>query len=288
VLTPESSTQPRPGAVWIFDAQNLLHRYHHATPVQVNGAGQQVHAVRGLAALVTRVREQHGPKCMAAVFDAGHSGRAEILPEYKAGRSPPSLELTAQIEMACEHLPAKRIGLDTIRVEGFEADDVIAVLALSARAGGDRVYIVTGDKDLLALVSDEQPEIAVYNRVAGKSGEGWRLYREADVRAKFGVAPNRVHDLLALTGDDADGIPGVGGVGPKTAAELLTQYGNLETLLSVISTVRRASIREALRASVDQIRLARRVLEFTPVPPARILESINASPSHAAPAPRHP
>lgn len=274
--------------MWLFDAPNLLHRYHHAAPAQVNSAGQQVHAVRGLAALVTRVREQHGPRCMAAVFDAGHSGRSDLLESYKSGRAETAPELAVQIQMAHEHLPAKRIGLDTIRVEGFEADDVIAVLALSARAVGDRVYIVTGDKDLFALISDDQPEIAVYNRVAGRSGEGWRLYQETDVQARFGVRPNRVLDLLALTGDDSDNIPGVPGIGPKTAAELLAQYGDLETMLSLISTVRRPAVRESLRAHVDQIRLARRVLAFAPVPPARIVESIRHAPSRPASPPPHP
>lgn len=281
--------QPAGGAVWLMDAQNLLHRYHHAAPVRVNSRGQQVHAVQGLAHLATRIREQHEPKAIGVVFDAGHSGREALLPEYKAGRAPPPAELVTQIEMAHEFLPAKGIGVSTIRVDGYEADDVIAEMTLRARAAGDRVYLVTSDKDLMALISDDTPEIAVFNRATGKGAEGWRLYQETDAEKRLGVRPNRILDLLALTGDDADNIPGVPGIGPKTAAELLKQYGALDVLLSVISTVARKLVREALREHAEQIRLARRVLEFVRVPPTAIMESIRHAPTpRPALAPSYP
>lgn len=252
---------PQLGAMWLLDANNLLHRYHHAAPVQLQ-AGRQVHAVRGLAALATRLRQKHRPTGIAAVFDAGHSGRADILPTYKVGRSPTPPELTEQIDMARTYLP--RFGCDTIRVEGFEADDVIATLTASIRQAGSTVYLVTGDKDLHALISDDTPRCAVFNRPPGTD---WRLYEAAAVVERFGIAPHQLLDLLALTGDDSDGIPGVPGIGLKTAADLVRAYGSLEQLLGLISTIRRETLRLKLREHVETARLARRLLEPVVVPP---------------------
>jgi len=250
------------GAMWMLDAHNLLHRYHHAAPVQLHG-GRQVHAVRGLAALVTRLRRQYQPAGVAVVFDAGDSGRGIILPGYKAGRSPTPPELLEQIEMARTYLP--RFGCDTIMAEGFEADDVIATLATSAMAAGHNVVIVTGDKDLHALIRDERPCCAVFNKIAGRD-QDWRFYEETAVVERFGVGPRQLLDLLALTGDDSDGIPGVPGVGRKTAAELIQSYGSLEQLIGLISTVKREGLRLKLREHVEAARFARRLLEPVTVP----------------------
>lgn len=275
-----TTPQPQGGAVWLLDAHNLLHRYFHAMPVEWH-AGRQVHAVRGLRGLLVRIREQHGPKAIGIVYDAGHSGRGDLLPGYKLGRAPTPPELDLQIDLARTYLPT--YGCETIQVDGYEADDVIASLALSARAGGDRVYLVTSDKDLMSLVSDSDPEVAVYNRATGKKAEGWRLYQEADVLARLGVRPNRVLDLLTLVGDDADNIPGVPGVGPVIAAELLRVYGDLPTLLGAIGSVKRPAVKLALREHADQIRLARQVLEPVILTPAKIMESIRAQSSQPTP-----
>ncbi len=252
---------PQPGAMWLLDAHNLLHRYHHAAPVQIQ-AGRQVHAVRGLSSLVTRLRREHRPNGIAAVFDAGHSGRVDILSTYKSGRSPTPPELTEQIDMARTFLP--RFGCDTIHVKGFEADDVIAALTASIRQSGKTVYLVTGDKDLHALISDDTPRCSVFNRPPGTD---WRLYETAAVVERFGVAPHQLLDLLALAGDDSDGIPGVPGIGLKTAADLVRAYGSLEQLLGLISTIKRETLRLKLREHVGTARLARRLLEPVAVPP---------------------
>lgn len=281
--------QPRPGAVWLLDAHNLLHRYYHAAPVETH-KGKPVHAVRGVARLITRITAQHEPDSIAVVFDdlaAGHSGRRDLLPEYKQGREPTPEDLAAQIEMARDYLPRARPGCTTIRVEGYEADDVIASLALHARTGGHSVYLITSDKDMLALVVDADPEVAVFNRATGKGAEGWRLYKEADVRDRFGVAPARVLDLLALTGDDSDNVRGVPGVGTKTAADLLRRYGTLDDLLAMLSTVRPDRLRHLLIDHADQIRLARRVLTPVPVPIELISRSLHGRRPPPPPAP-HP
>jgi DNA polymerase-1 len=264
VTGPLPGPQPTGGAMWLVDGQNLLHRYFHAVPAAYNAEGVEVHAVRGLASLVARIRAHFAPAGIAVIFDAGHSGRADLLPGYKAGRPDPAPALIAQIAMAREYLP--RYGASTIAAPGYEADDVIATLTFQSRAAGHRVYLVTGDKDMHALICDEQPAVAVYHRQTGKAAQGWRTYGAADVRDRFGVGPERLLDLLALTGDSADKIPGVDTIGPKTAAGLIGTYGSLEGLLGLISTVKRPALRERLRAGVESIRLARRLLEPVPVP----------------------
>ena len=287
--------QPAPGAMWLLDGNNLMHRYFHAAPVEMQD-GRQVQAVRGLARLIQRIRAQYEPERIGVVFDdsrESYSGRRDLLPTYKITRTAIARDLSTQIELAYEWLPAKQYSCDTIRVEGFEADDVITTLALSTRTAGYSVYLVTSDKDMHALISDDHPRVAVYNRATGKGAEGWRLYEEADVLARFGVRPNRLLDMLALAGDAADNIPRVPGVGAKTAADLITQYGSLEVLLGVISTVKRDALRRALREHAAAIRLARRVLEPVSVPPDLIVKSIRhaaikTSPTRSASAPPRP
>lgn len=268
-----TSDRPHHGAMWLLDAHNLLHRYHHAASVQFQD-GRQVHAVRGLVSLVTRLRREHRPSGIAAVFDAGHSGRANILPEYKSGRSPTPQELVEQINMAHTYLP--RFGCDAIRVDGYEADDVISTLTAAMRAAGNPVYVVTGDKDLHALISDADPRCSVFNRQPGK-GNDWRLFDESSVIKRFGVAPLQLLDLLALTGDDADGICGVPGIGPKTAADLIKSYGSLEHLLGLISTIKRETLRLKLREHAGTARRARSLLEPVVVPPGLIQAGLRAA-----------
>lgn len=256
--------KPADQAMWLLDAHNLLHRYHHAAPVQTQD-GQQVHAVRGLASLVTRIKRDYRAEGVALVFDAGHSGRAEIFPGYKAGRQETPLELAQQITMARVYLP--RYGCDTIRVDGYEADDVIATMAAAVRAVGANVYMVTSDKDLHAMITDGSPLCAVYNN---QRKGGWRAYGEADVRERFGVGPAVLLDAFALTGDSIDGIPGVPGIGMKTAAALIREYGSLDALLGLISTVKRDGLRRRLREHVEVIKLARRLLAPVAVSPGLI------------------
>lgn len=286
---PTHAPQPPPGACWLLDAHVLLHRYHHAAGVEFH-KGKQVHAVRGLARLVTKIREQHQPHAMALVFDSpssSYSGRRDLLPSYKANRKPTPPELLEQIEMARAWMP-ERYGCDAIRVDDHEADDVIASLALSTRKAGYSVCLSTTDKDLYALISDDSPPIAVYNRATGKGCQGWRLYTEADVRDRFGVAPNRLLDWLALVGDDSDNVPGVPGVGEKTAAELLRQYGDLHTLLSVSSSVKQERVRLALREHGPVVKSIRKLLDPVVIPPDLLVRGIHAARPVLSSSPRAP
>ncbi|MFY0539944.1 5'-3' exonuclease [Nannocystis pusilla] len=246
-------------ALVLVDANNWLHRFHHGMPPQIHH-GRNVAAVRGLRDLAGRLARQLAPAAILAVFDGGDGGRTALFPSYKSGRAETPPELAYQIDLAREHLP--RLGTATTRVDGFEADDVIAALAGPARAAGRAVHIVSGDKDLCALVADRHPAVVIH----AKRGEEWQVFREADVQARLGVAPPFVLDLLALAGDGSDGIPGVPGIGPKTAAELLRAHGALEPVLRAAPSMGNERRRMALVEHAEAVRLYRRVLDFAPVP----------------------
>lgn len=248
-----------PRTMFVLDAHNLLYRYYHAAPVQMHH-GHNVNAVRGLRSLVTRLLS-YGPGAVTIVFDGGGScsGRKDLLPAYKAGRTEMPDDLRYQVELAREFMP--RYGASTVRVDGFEADDLIASLALPAREAGHRVYLLTSDKDMLSLVTDALPPIHVYTRI----GDGWRVVKEAEVQERLGVPPGKVLDMLALCGDKVDGIPGVPGVGDKTAADLILQYGSLKTLFDLLPTLKRQGLKDKLREHRAGIELARRLLEPVPV-----------------------
>jgi DNA polymerase I len=253
-------------SVVLIDAHNWLHRFHHAMPPQIH-RGRNVAAVRALRDLAQRMMRQLRPSHVVAVFDAGDAGRSRMFAGYKAGRSETPAELQYQIDVARDHLP--RFGTPTIRVDGYEADDVIASVAARLRVAGTAVHVVSGDKDLCALVVDADPSVTVH----AKRGEGWEQVHETDVRGRFGVPPCLVLDLLALAGDDSDGIPGLPGIGPKTGAELLNTYGDLEVLLRSAPLLSRERLRLLLQEHADAARLYRRVLEFAAVP----IEEIEAS-----------
>jgi DNA polymerase-1 len=260
--------QPKRGGVWLLDAHNLLYRYHHAMP-RVEQDGRQVQGVRGLRALVSRIWLDWCPASVGVVFDAGDSGRSLLSPNYKAGRAETPDEIRVQIEMAHTFLPILRAhACDVIRCDGFEADDVIATLAGRARQAGHPVYIVTRDKDLMALVTDEAPEVALYDRPVGRQAvrSVWQIYQEAGVQARLLVPPARVLDLLALAGDSVDNVAGVPGIGPKTAANLLLRFGSLQALLEGIGSLKQGATRQNLRAHVAEIQLARQLLAAVPIP----------------------
>lgn len=264
------------GPVVLVDAHNWLHRFFHAIPPQYK-SGRNVAAVRALRDMVVRLRRSLSPAVLVAVFDGEGDcgGRRALLPSYKAGRPETPPELRGQIEAAALHLP--RFGASTVRVANFEADDVIATLARSSHAAGHPVRVVSGDKDLCALVRDDGATIAVETRRDG----AWATIREADVAARFGVAPAQLLDMLALAGDDTDGVPGVPGIGPKTAADLLRAHGSLAALLEAAPSMRERLAR-LLQQHRDAVLLARRVLEPVMVPLERIATSTLAPAAEVA------
>ncbi len=197
--------------------------------------GTPINAVFGLGMTLQRFLHDHQPELLGCCFDSGAGTfRNEIFPDYKANRGAPPEELIPQFDL-CRELTA-HMGIATVAVPGFEADDLIATLTTRLLAAGHEVVIVSGDKDLAQLVG---PCVKVYDLAR----DDW--WDESRVPLKMGVSPGQVGDLLALTGDQADNIPGVRGVGPKAACALLATYPDLTAIYDNLDQVGLLPIRGA-------------------------------------------
>lgn len=233
----------------LVDGSSYLYRAFHALPSLSNAEGQPTGAIFGVGNMLRRLLEQHQPEHVAVVFDApGKNFRHEMYGEYKAHRPPMPDELRSQIEPLYALIDA--MGLKRLIVPGVEADDVIATLTHIASQQGFNVLISSGDKDLAQLVDEG---VVVEDSMQN------RALTPALVEEKFGVAPKLVGDLLALTGDGADNIPGVEKVGPKTAAKWLNQYGSLEQLIASADEVG-GKVGENLRQALDILPLSRQLV----------------------------
>ena len=216
------------GTLFVVDAMNYLFRAFHALPPLTTKAGVPTGAVYGFCQMLLRIAREHQPTHMCVVFDApGRTFRDDIYTEYKANRPPTPPELLAQIELT--HRAVDAFGHAVISLPGVEADDVIATLVRMANAEKLAVVIGSSDKDLMQLCSDDvKLHDAVKNRLLGL----------AEVKEKWGVPPELLGDLLALMGDSVDNVPGVPGIGPKTAAELITTYGSLDAVLANVEKIK--------------------------------------------------
>ena len=211
----------------LVDGSSYLFRAFHAMPSLTNSKGQPTGAVYGVINMLRRLRGQYPQAHFAVVFDAkGKTFRHELFPEYKSHRPPMAEELQAQIEPI--HAIIKAMGLPLICVTGVEADDVIGTLATQASANKMDTLISTGDKDLTQLVN---PHVTLVNTMTDT------VLDRQGVIDKMGVPPERVIDLLTLTGDTADNIPGVSGVGEKTALKWLAQYDSLQGIVEHASEI---------------------------------------------------
>jgi len=214
-------------SLWLVDGSHAIFRAYHALPHLSTRTGVPTNAVYGFTTMLLRAIREGSPTHLAVAFDEeAKARRAKIYSEYKATRGPAPEDLTPQFPLVRRVLEAMRV--PAIGFPGYEADDVIATLARRARAQGWEVVIVTGDKDLMQLVDDS---LRSYDSMYEK----W--YGPKEVEEKWGVPPLQVGDLLALTGDKIDNIPGVPGVGEKTAASLLKEYGTLENVLANAANV---------------------------------------------------
>jgi DNA polymerase I len=239
------------GSAYIFRA------YHALPPLTRKSDGLPVGAVAGfcnmLWKLICDARDTSVgvvPTHFAVIFDySSKTFRNEIFPAYKANRTEPPEDLRPQFALIRQ--ATKAFNVPCIEMNGFEADDIIATYARQAREAGGDVTIVSSDKDLMQLVG---PQVILYDQMKDK-----RL-GIAEVFEKFGVGPEKMIDLQALTGDSTDNVPGVPGIGPKTAAQLLAEYGDLETLLERASEIRQEKRREAIMANAELVRLSRRLV----------------------------
>ena len=227
----------------VLDAMGLAYRAHYAFIARplVNSRGQNVSAIFGLANSVLKIRREERPDYWALAWDGpGPTFRHQRFPDYKATRKPMPGDLVAQIA-PIEEL-AQALGLPVLEIPGTEADDVMATLAERGRRDGIEVVLVTGDKDMLQVVGDG------VRVLAPRSRDEYVWLDAAAVRAKWGVGPEHIRDVLALMGDTSDNIPGVPGVGEKTAVELMTRFGSLEALYQHLGEVTRPALRGRLGA----------------------------------------
>ncbi len=229
----------------IVDGANLLFRAFHAVPDLRNRNGMTTNALYGLAQMLPRIVRDEEPTHAAFAFDAaGPTFRDEAFDEYKANRPSMPQALAAQLPRV-EPL-VRALGLQVIEIEGVEADDVAATLARIARRRGAEVVIASSDKDLFQLVG---PGVVVLDTLAGVR------YDERAVRAKFGVRPDQIRDYLALVGDSVDNVPGVRGIGAKTARKLLERFGSVEAIYANLDALPPA-LRRKLEAGRDAAQLS--------------------------------
>ncbi|MBT4153106.1 MAG: DNA polymerase I [Candidatus Magasanikbacteria bacterium] len=226
----------------IIDGNAIIHRAYHALPPMTTKDGTIVNAVYGFASMLIKVITDLAPSHIAVTFDVpGGTFREEVYSEYKAHREKADQELYDQIPIIYELVES--FGLPIYTKEGFEADDVIGTLAEQTEKEG-QVIIVTGDKDMLQLVNNEHVGVFLLQR--GMSD--YQLYDRAAVQNRFGFGPEMVTDYKALMGDPSDNIPGVKGVGKKTAAQLIEQFGPIEALYDAVKE--KTAAFEALKPGV--------------------------------------
>ncbi|WP_435102681.1 DNA polymerase I [Arhodomonas sp. AD133] len=219
----------------LVDGSSYLYRAYHALPPLSTSAGEPTGAIYGVVNMLRKLLEDYPGSSIGVVFDApGRTFRDDLFDEYKANRPPMPDDLRSQRGPLTEIVEA--MGLPLIEVAGVEADDVIGTLAVQAHAASRELVVSTGDKDMAQLVNDR---VTLLNTMSGT------VLDVEGVREKFGVEPGQIVDYLALVGDTSDNIPGVPGVGPKTAVALLGHFGDLEAMYARLDEVAEVKVRGA-------------------------------------------
>ncbi|HPO11869.1 MAG TPA: DNA polymerase I [Candidatus Hydrogenedentes bacterium] len=239
--------------IFLIDAMAYAFRSYYAIRTPLTDAkGRPTNAVYGFTRVLLKILREHNPAYIAVVFDApGKSFREEQYPEYKATRQETPQDLKDQFPMM--HEVVKALNLPLLVVPGVEADDVIGTLALEAAEKGMEAVIVSGDKDLLQLIGER---VAVFDPSKGDAGQ-W--YSREEVVERFGAGPEHVIDALALIGDAADNVPGVHGIGDKTAKKLMEEYGSLEGIYTHLDAIK-GKMKERLEQDRDQAFFSRELV----------------------------
>lgn len=243
--------------LYLFDGSALFYRAFFAfirNPL-INSKGENTSAVFGFANSLWKVIKDENPDYVAVVYDTKEpTFRHDKYPDYKSHRAKMPDELVAQLPRIRELV--QTLNIAEVEMPGFEADDLIATLARRGANAGLEVWCVTGDKDYFQLVTDQ---IGIYHISQGSKGE---KMRSAEVLAKFGVRPDQVVDKLALMGDSSDNIPGVPGIGPKTADTLLAQFGTLDKVLAGSAQISAKGVREKISTNAQLAILSRELVSL--------------------------
>jgi DNA polymerase-1 len=237
--------------LFLIDGNSLAYRAFFALPESIGTSdGRPTNAIYGLASMLVKIIDEHHPQGVVVAWDAGWSGREKTYDLYKAQRKPRPDLLREQWPHLMPLVEA--FGYTNVKVEGFEADDVIASLTKQAREQGIEVMVVTGDRDAYQLVTEG---VRVMSTSRGITET--KIYDRAAVEERYGVPPELICDLMGLRGDTSDNIPGVPGIGEKTATQLLQQFGSLEAVLESVDQISGKKRKENLTEHADDARLSK-------------------------------
>ncbi|MDX2479679.1 MAG: DNA polymerase I [Desulfuromusa sp.] len=238
--------------VYLIDGSSYIYRAYYAIRHLSNSKGEATNAVYGFTNMLLTLLREEQPDRVAVIFDAkGPTFRKKLYPEYKANRSAMPEDLVPQVPVIKAMVRA--FNLPALELSGYEADDIIATLAKRYAAQGLDITVVTGDKDLMQIVGER---VRLLDTMKGKvSGRD-------EVIERFGVPPEQVLEILGLAGDSSDNIPGVPGIGEKTASSLIQEFGSIENLLANIDQVKGKKRQENLREFADQARLSRTLADL--------------------------
>jgi DNA polymerase-1 len=238
--------------LFLIDGSGYIFRAFHALPPLTRPDGTPVGAVFGFTQMLMKLIEDTDADAVAVIFDAARATfRNEIYPAYKANRPEPPEELIPQFAVVRE--ATRAFNLPAVEMRGYEADDLIATYARLAREQGAEVTIVSADKDLMQLV---RPGVTMLDPIKT------RTVGPEEVKERFGVPPEKVVDVQSLAGDSTDNVPGIPGIGVKTAAELINAYGDLDSLLARAAEIKQPKRRESLIQFADQARLSRELVRL--------------------------
>src|SRR3954465_3012922 len=261
--TAEAPATESPNAVatphlYLVDGSSYIFRAYHRLPPLTNRHGTPAGAVYGYTTMLWKLAgdltRADGPTHMAVILDASeHTHRNVMYDQYKAHRPPPPEDLVPQFPLI--RVATRAFSIPCIEEAGLEADDIIACYVTAAIKAGWKVTIVSSDKDLMQLI-DEDAGIDMLDTMNDR-----RIGR-AEVLEKFGVPPEKVGDVLALMGDRVDNVPGVPGIGPKTASQLIQTYGDLETVLASTDQIAKPKLKQSLIDHADAARLSRELVRL--------------------------
>ena len=239
-------TEKKP-IVFLIDGSSYVYRAFFAIAHLSNSKGFPTNAIYGFTNMLLKILREKGAEYAAIAFDApGPTFRHEVFGEYKANRPSMPEDLRVQVPHIKEVVSALRVPV--LEKEGYEADDLIATLARRLERGGIETVVVSGDKDLMQLISSL---ITMYDPMKDKT------FQVPDVKERFGVPPDKVVEVMGLMGDTSDNIPGVPGIGPKTASQLIDEFGSIENLLKNVEKVKSGKVRSSLERYAEQARLSR-------------------------------
>src|SRR5215208_8329649 len=271
----QAQAQPH---LYLVDGSSYIFRAYHRLPPLTNRHGMNVRAVYGYTTMLWKLADglnkADGPTHMAVILDKSEQTfRNTMYDQYKAHRPPPPEDLVPQFPLI--RTATKAFSIPCIETAGLEADDIIACYVTAATAAGWRVTIVSSDKDLMQLIDDDAG-VDMLDTMNDR-----RIGRE-QVLEKFGVPPEKVGDVLALMGDSVDNVPGVPGIGPKTASQLIQAFGDLDTVLASADQIPKPKLKQSLIEHADAARLSRELVRLvcdSPLPePLEALELKNIPP----------